>query len=300
MSVLVVGSVALDTVKTPHGEAKEVLGGSASYFSLAARRFGDVSMVAVVGEDFPDEHVQLFQTHGVDVSGLETSPGKTFRWSGEYSEDMNSRKTLDTQLGVFEAFKPKLSDAHRSRPFVFLANIHPDLQREVLGQVTEPRLVVLDTMNYWIQDTRESLLETMKHVNVVLLNDEEAKMITGRGNLLAAARAVLDLGPEIAVIKKGEHGATVVTRDYTFVVPAYPLEEVFDPTGAGDTFAGGFLGYLARCGDPGKENEIRKAAAHGVVLASFTVESFGLSRLAEVTEGDIRNRYDALRAMAAF
>ena len=296
MSVLVVGSVALDTVRTESGDVADALGGSASYFSLAARRFAPVSLVAVVGEDFPAAHVDLFRKHGVDVTGLETAPGRTFRWTGVYAPDFRTRETLDTQLNVFAAFDPKLNDAHREAKFVFLANIHPELQSRVRGQVRDPRLVVLDTMNYWIGGSRDALLRTMREVDVMLLNDEEAEMLTGRGNLAEAAKAVLDLGPDLVVVKRGEEGAFVASRIFAFAVPACRVDTVADPTGAGDTFAGGFLGYLASREDPRAEEEIRNAVLYGAVLASFAVESFSLARLAAATSLEIDARYREIRS----
>lgn len=300
MSVLVVGSVGLDTIKTPFGEADETLGGSAGYFALAARHFRPVSMVAVVGEDFPESYVRFFTEHGVDVTGLERAPGRTFRWSGEYGYDLNTRRTLDTQLNVFAEFQPKLSLEHRRADYVFLANIHPGLQTSVLDQVNDPKLVVLDTMNYWIEGSRKELLEVLGRVDAVLLNDEEARMLADEPNLIRAARAVLELGPSLVVVKKGEHGAMVISRDFTFAAPAYPVELVFDPTGAGDTFAGGFLGHLAACDDGRSEAEIRRAAIYGIVLASFTVESFSMDRLAQTTPEEIEARFQVLRDMARF
>lgn len=300
MSVLVVGSVALDTVKTPFGEAKDALGGSAAYFSVAARHFVPVSLVAVVGEDFPAAHLDFFQEKGVDTRGLETAPGKTFRWGGEYGYDLNSRETLFTDLNVFAEFQPKLSSAHRAADFLFLANIHPALQLGVLDQVDNPRMTVLDTMNYWIEGARDELLAVMRRVDVVLLNDEEARMLADEPNLIKAARQVLDMGPSVVVVKKGEHGALVLSRDFTFSAPAYPIEFVYDPTGAGDTFAGGFLGHLAAQEDCWSEAEIRKAAIYGTVLASFTVESFSLNRLAAATGEEIDARFREIRNMAHF
>jgi sugar/nucleoside kinase (ribokinase family) len=295
MSVLVVGSVALDTVRTDAGEVTEALGGSASYFSLAARRFGPVAVVAVVGEDFPAGHVDFFRKHGVDITGLETVPGRTFRWTGVYSPGFRSRETLDTQLGVFTDFQPKLNDAHRAAKFVVLANIHPELQSRVRGQIHDPSLVVLDTMNYWIGDSRDALLGIMQDVDVMLLNDEEAAMLTGKTDLDAAARAVLDLGPDLVVVKRGEQGALVVSPGFTFPVPAFPVAAVRDPTGAGDSFAGGFLGYLASAPEPRSEEAIRTAVLHGAVLASFTVESFSLEGLASARPEEIDARFRAVR-----
>lgn len=295
MSVLVVGSVALDTVRTGTGEVTEALGGSASYFSLAARRFVPVSLVAVVGDDFPSENVDLFRSRGVDLTGLETVRGRTFRWSGVYSPDFRSRETLDTQLGVFADFQPKLTEAHRESKFVFLANIHPELQSRVRAQIHDPSLVVLDTMNYWIGGSRDALLAVMENVDVVLLNDEEAAMLTGKTDLDTAARAVLDLGPDLVVVKRGEEGALVVSPDFTFPVPAFQVDTVRDPTGAGDSFAGGFLGYLASAPDPRAEDAIRTAVLHGAVLASFTVEAFSLEGLAAARPEEIAARFETVR-----
>ncbi len=300
MSVLVVGSVALDSVKTPFGEAKDALGGSASYFAVAARHFAPVAMVAVVGNDFPAEHVEFFRNRGIDVGGLETAPGRTFRWAGEYGYDLNTRTTLDTQLNVFAEFKPVLPEAYREAKYVFLANIHPGLQGSVLDQVSDPSLVVLDTMNYWIERSRDDLMATLRRVNVVLLNDEEVRMLTGEPNLIKAARSVLGLGPDMVIVKKGEHGSLVLTPEFTFAAPAYPIELIYDPTGAGDTFAGGFLGYLAGCGDSRSEAEIRRAAIYGTVLASFTVEAFSLGRLATAAREEIEARFHEVRKMAQF
>jgi sugar/nucleoside kinase (ribokinase family) len=296
----VVGSVALDTIKTPFDEAEEILGGAASYFSVAARHFGEVAMVAVVGEDFSEDHVRLFEENGIDTTGLETAPGRTFRWVGEYGQNFNTRGTLDTQLNVFAGFDPKLTPEHRASKSVFLANIHPELQLSVLEQVQNPELVVLDTMNYWIDGSRDALLKVLRRVDAVLMNDEETRLLTGESNLLQASRGVLALGPSLVVVKKGEHGALVVSEDSIFSAPAYPVESVRDPTGAGDTFAGGFLGYLAACEDHRKESEIRCAAVYGIVVASFAVESFGLTRLAEATREDIESRFIYLRNMSRF
>ncbi len=300
MSVLVVGSVALDSVKTPFGEAKDALGGSASYFAVAARHFTPVAMVAVVGEDFPPEHVEFFRNRGIDVEGLKTAPGRTFRWAGEYGYDLNTRETLDTQLNVFADFQPELPEGQRAARYVFLANIHPGLQMRVLDQVRDPGLVVLDTMNFWIERARDELLETLRRVDVVLLNDEEVRMLTGEANLIKAARTVLGMGPDMVIVKKGEHGSLIFSPGFTFSAPAYPVELIYDPTGAGDTFAGGFLGYLAGCRDSADEAEIRRAAIYGTVLASFTVEAFSLGRLASAGRDEIEARFHEIRKMAHF
>jgi len=300
MSILVVGSVALDSVRTPMGEAKDALGGSASYFAAAARHFNRVVVVAVVGEDFPVAHMKMLEGLGVDLTSLERAKGATFRWAGEYEQDLNTRRTLDTQLNVFADFKPRLRPEHGEIEFVFLANIHPELQSGVLDQVKQPRYVVLDTMNYWIQGSRKALETTLARVDAVLLNDEEARLLSGHSNIYHAAKAVLDMGPSLVVVKKGEHGAVLIARDFVFVVPAFPLESVSDPTGAGDAFAGGFVGHLSTCADPSDQNALRAAAAHGVVCASFAVESFSLNRLATATRPEIDRRLVALRDLVRF
>ena len=299
MSALVVGSVALDTVITPFGRADDALGGSASFFSVAARLFTPVNLVAVVGDDFPKEHVALFQRRGIDTSGLVTAPGRTFRWTGEYSFDLNSRETLDTQLNVFADFDPVIPPAYRQPRFLFLANIDPGLQRRVLDQVDRPEMVLMDTMNFWIERSRESLLETLRRVDLVFLNDGETRELTGESNLIKAARAVLSMGPSIVVVKKGEHGSLLFTREFTFSAPAYPIERLFDPTGAGDTFAGGFVGHLASCSDV-NEAELRRAVVTGTVMASFAVESFSLDRLAEATRDEVAGRIRELKQLSDF
>jgi sugar/nucleoside kinase (ribokinase family) len=301
VSVLVVGSVALDSVRTPFGEAKDALGGSASYFAAAARHFSPVAVIAVVGEDFPPQHLKMLEgMDGVDLTSLERAKGATFRWAGEYAQDLNTRTTLDTQLNVFADFNPRLNPRHCGLEFVFLANIHPELQNNVLDQVKKPRYVVLDTMNYWIQNSRKELERTLARVDAVLLNDEEARMLSGSSNIYTAARNVIDMGPSLVVVKKGEHGAVLIAPDFIFTVPAFPLESVSDPTGAGDSFAGGFVGYLSTCKEPRDENALRAAAAHGVVCASFAVESFSLDRLAKATREEVDARLKALRELVRF
>ena len=299
MSALVVGSVALDTVITPFGRADDALGGSASFFSVAARHFTPVNIVAVVGEDFPEAHVELFRSRGIDVAGLTRAAGKTFRWTGEYHYDLNSRTTLDTQLNVFADFDPTVPPAYRDPRFLFLANIDPTLQRRVLDQVNRPEMILLDTMNFWIEGARASLMETLKRVDVVFLNDSEARELTGEWNLIKAARAVFALGPSIVVVKKGEHGSLLFTRDFTFSAPAYPIELLFDPTGAGDTFAGGFVGHLARCREI-NETELRRAVVCGTVMASFSVESFSLDRLAATTSEEMAERTRDIKRLSDF
>jgi len=299
LSALVVGSVALDTVITPFGRADEALGGSASFFSVAARLFTPVNLVAVVGEDFPAEHIAMFKARGVDTAGLTSAPGRTFRWAGEYSFDLNSRETLDTQLNVFADFDPVIPPAYRQPRFLFLANIDPGLQRRVLDQVDRPEMVLMDTMNFWIERSRESLMETLRRVDLVFLNDGETRELTGESNLIKAARAVLSMGPSIVVVKKGEHGSLLFTREFTFSAPAYPIERLFDPTGAGDTFAGGFVGHLARCSDV-NEAELRRAVVTGTVMASFAVESFSLDRLAAATPDEVAGRVREIKQLSDF
>ncbi len=292
--LLVVGSVALDSVKTPFGQVTEALGGSATYFSCAASFFTSVSLVAIVGEDFPAEHLALLRDLGVDISGLQVSSGRTFRWIGEYGYDLNEARTLDTQLNVFANFKPVLPEALRKAPFVFLANIDPELQIEVLRQVERPRLASLDTMNFWIEGKRDALLKVLAGVDVLLVNDAEARQLAREPNLIKAARMILGLGPRTVVIKRGEYGALMFSNGHFFFVPAYPLESFFDPTGAGDTFAGGFMGYLAKNGTL-SPSAIRRAIVYGAVMASFTVEDFSLNRLIRLRPEEIRQRYEAFQ-----
>ncbi len=294
--ILVVGSVALDSVRTPFGRADGALGGSASYFSLAARHFAPVRVVAVVGEDFPPPYRELFRACGVDISGLETAAGRTFRWSGEYHVDLGHARTLFTELNVFSRFHPRLSEHHRRCPYVFLANIDPDLQLEVLGQVERPRLAVSDTMNYWIARKPDRVLEVLRRVDVALLNEEEAKALAGETQVARAARRLLDEGARAVIVKKGEHGALYQSQEGRFLTPAYPLDGLADPTGAGDSFAGGFLGYLARRDDRG-DAAVRHAMLCGTALASIAIESFSPRRLVECTPGEIAQRVQELHRM---
>ncbi len=289
--LLVVGSVALDSVETPFGQVQEVLGGSATYFSCSASFFTRVRLVATVGQDFPKEHVQLLEDRGVDVGGLSVAAGRTFRWSGAYGYDLNEARTLDTQLNVFANFRPALAENLRRVPYLFLANIDPELQLEVLHQMRErPRLVALDTMNFWIQGKREPLGRVLREVDVVTINDAEARQLAGEPNLVKAARAIAAMGPRTVVVKRGEYGALLLDDGAFFVVPAYPLESVFDPTGAGDTFAGGFMGSLA-ARDRVDRGTLRRAMVYGSVMASFTVEDFSLNRLARLAPHEIERRY---------
>ena len=291
--LLVVGSVALDSVETPFGKVREVLGGSATYFSYSASFFTQVRLVATVGEDFPEPHLRLLEDRGVDIHGLQTSKGKTFRWVGQYGYDLNEAKTLDTQLNVLAEFRPTLGEALRRSPFLFLANIDPDLQIDVLRQMEEqPRLVALDTMNFWIQGKPEALRRVLGKVDVITINDGEARQLASEPNLIRAARAIASMGPRTVVVKRGEYGALMLSDDTFFFVPAYPLDSVYDPTGAGDTFAGGFMGYLAaqdRIDGPA----MRRAVVYGSVMASFTVEDFSLKRLTRLKPADIADRYAA-------
>lgn len=299
MSLLVVGSVAFDSVKTPFGEVDEVLGGSATYFSTAASYFTDVNLVAVIGEDFPEEHVEFLSGRSINVEGLSRVPGRTFRWRGEYSYQLNEAKTLETQLNVFKEFRPTLPASYQDAEFVFLANIDPDLQRDVLTQVKSPKLVACDTMNFWIEGKRESLIETLKAVDILIINDGEARELAGEVNLVKAAKKIISLGPLTLVIKQGEYGALMFTQHSVFSAPAYPLEEVFDPTGAGDSFAGGFMGFLSKCGSVDDTN-IRKAVIYGSAMASINVEAFSLNRMRHLTQEDIHNRYQAFKALTFF
>jgi sugar/nucleoside kinase (ribokinase family) len=299
MSLLVVGSIALDSVETPFGRREDVLGGSATYFSVAASFFGPVRLVATVGEDFPDEHVRFLAERGVDLGGLERRPGRTFRWKGRYEFDLNTAHTLETQLNVFGDFRPELPAAYRDSRYVFLGNIDPDLQRRVLDQVKAPRFVACDTMNFWIGSKRESLLETLRRVDMLFVNDAEARQLAGEHNVVRAARRILGFGPRAVVIKRGEYGALFFGGDHVFAASAYPLASLFDPTGAGDSFAGGFMGYLARSGREEPE-VLRRAIVMGSVLASFAVEQFSLDRLASLGHDEIRTRYGEFKQLAHF
>ncbi len=298
MQVTVVGSVALDTVETPSGTNEEGLGGSATYFSLAAANYAPVHLVGVVGEDFPEKHIRLLGSKNIILDGLERARGKTFRWSGRYHEDVNNRDTLETQLNVFEDFHPNLPEAAREAPFLFLGNIHPSLQSEVLKQA-RPKFVGLDTMNLWINIAQDDLREVLKRVDVIVVNDSEVRDLTGETNLVRGAKAVKGMGPRIVLIKKGEHGCLLYSDEDVFSAPAYPIEEVVDPTGAGDTFAGGFMGHLAGTGKTDRAS-LRQAVIHGSVAASFACEKFGPVRLAEIGAGDIQRRFEEFKKLAAF
>ena len=289
MSELVVGSVALDSVETPFGKADEVLGGSANYFATAASHQTSVQLVGVVGSDYPMEKLEPLKARGIDFAGLETAAGESFRWRGRYRHDLNSAETLETRLGVFSHFQPKIPAQFKSADYVFLANIDPRLQLQVLSQVENPKLVACDTMNFWIESRRPDLLTLLGKVDLITLNDAEARQLTEKANLVHAAKWILERGPKTVLIKKGEHGAFMFTKDSVFFAPAYPLESVFDPTGAGDSFAGGFMGWLARTGDLSEAN-MRRAVIVGSAMGSFVVEGFSLQRLLEVTREDIERR----------
>lgn len=299
MAILVVGSVALDSVRTPFGEEEEILGGSATYFSLAASYFTEVSIVAVVGQDFPDANLELFRRKGIDTSGVERREGKTFRWKGEYGFDLNVARTLDTQLNVFADFKPRIRPRHRNHRFLFLGNIDPDLQRSVLEQMERPALVACDTMNYWIDNRLPALGRTLSLVDVLLINDAETRQLAGEPNLIRAARKILTWGPKTVVVKRGENGVLMLNSRSVFGAPAFPLEEVQDPTGAGDSFAGGFMGYLAASGAT-DEPAIRKAIVFGSVMASYNVSEFGPRRLESLTYPEIEGRFREFRGITHF
>mgnify|MGYP001599703329 CR=1 FL=1 len=299
MSLLVVGSVALDTVKTPFGEVEEGLGGSATYFATSASFFSDVKLIAVVGEDFPEAHIDFLKKRGIDLEGLTRSFGKTFPWRGEYSYQLNEAKTLKTDLNVFESFRPKLPPSYLNIPYLFLANIDPGLQLNLLKQVKSPRLTACDTMNFWIEGSRDRLLKTLAEVDIVTINEGEARALSGEINLIKAAKTILSIGPKTLIVKRGEYGALMFNGKKIFSVPAYPLENVFDPTGAGDSFAGGFMGYLAEKGVM-SDKVLRQAAIYGSVMASFCVESFSLDRFRKLTEDDIQKRCSKFKDLTVY
>ncbi len=296
MALTVVGSIAFDAVKTPFGERERLLGGSAVHFSLAASFFTDVRVVGPVGDDFGEEELAVLHARNVDTSDIEhVAGGKTFFWAGEYEYDLNTAKTLDTQLNVFGEFQPKLSEASRSSELLFLANIQPDLQREVREQCVDAQAVGLDSMNFWIENTREELVRTIGGVDILFMNDTELRMLTQLPNLVRAARAVMEMGPRVVVAKQGEYGAALFTEEGYFALPAFPLETVIDPTGAGDSFAGGFLGYLDSAGRSFDDSTLRRAMTYGSTMASFWVEEFGSERGQRLTREEIDERYEAFR-----
>lgn len=300
--ILVVGSVAFDHVRTPHGEAPEALGGAATYFSVAASVLHrPVQLVGVVGEDFPEDAIRMLESRDIDCRGLERADGKTFRWKGFYEGDMNTAITEDTQLNVFAKFQPTVPKAFRNPDYLFLANIHPAIQLDVLRQITRPRVVAADTMNLWISSERDALLKLIAEIDLLVINNGEAALLTGTHNLVRAGREILELGPSVAVIKKGEHGSLIVTSDEVAVIPAVPLSTVVDPTGAGDTFGGGMIAALASMNADHRDmRALRAAAAYGSVIASFTCESFSLDRILELTAGEVEERLTALRSVNAF
>jgi sugar/nucleoside kinase (ribokinase family) len=287
-------------VETPFGHKEDILGGSATYFSTSASFFTPARVVAVVGEDFPEAHLNFLRGRGIDLEGLTRESGRTFRWKGRYGYELNEAQTLDTQLNVFQAFSPKLPEAYRDTPYVFLGNIHPELQAQVLDQVRAPKLVAADTMNFWINGSRAALLKTLKRVNLLFVNDAEARQLAGEHNVVKAARAILGMGPQRVVIKRGEYGALLFDHGHIFACPAFPLAEVFDPTGAGDTFAGGFMGALATSAGNLDAGVLRRAMVMGSVMASFTVEKFSLERLREVTRPEIHARFAEFRQLTHF
>ncbi|HEX6852378.1 MAG TPA: PfkB family carbohydrate kinase [Candidatus Polarisedimenticolaceae bacterium] len=299
MAILVAGTVAFDSVRTPFGAAERILGGSAAHFAVAASYFAPVRLIAVVGEDFGDEHLVPFRERGVDLAGLKRQAGKTFFWSGVYHDNLNDRTTLETQLNVLADFDPVVPEAWRSTPVVFLANVDPDLQARVLDQVSRPALVAADTMNFWIEGKPESLRRLLSRVDLLLVNDGEIRQLTGRFNLVEAAEAARALGPSVVVVKRGEHGVLVFEGDAVFALPAFPLRRVVDPTGAGDAFAGGFLGAIAERIDRG-ERDWRRAAVLGSVLASYQVEAFSLDRIRRLGPEEIRDRFRAFQDLTRF
>jgi sugar/nucleoside kinase (ribokinase family) len=299
VSLLVVGSIALDSVISPFGETADALGGAAVFFSMAGAVLHPVQVVGVVGTDFPEAHLTALAARGVDLAGVERQTGESFRWKARYSYDLASRETLETRLGVFAAFRPRIPEKFRAARFVFLGNIDPELQLSVLDQVTKPTLVACDTMNYWIHSKRDVLLELLRHIDILMVNDTEARELSSDWNIYRAARWILANGPKRVVIKQGEHGALLVDADSTFKVPAYPLQEVFDPTGAGDAFAGGFMAYLARCNDLSTP-ALRRAMVYGAALGSFAVEAFGIQGFDAVTPADVRARVRAFKDLVHF
>ena len=298
-SILVVGSVALDSVKTPFGEVDDALGGSATYFSVAASFFSRVRVVAVVGNDFGEDHSAIFKHHDIDIDGLVHADGLTFRWKGEYSYDLNEAHTLDTQLNVFEAFEPEIPVSYRASEYVFLGNIDPELQLQVLEQIEHPRVVACDTMNFWIDGKPDELKRTLGKVDILIINDGEVRMLAGEANLVRAASKIRAMGPRILIVKRGEYGVLMFNEDSIFGAPAFPLEEVYDPTGAGDSFAGGFMGHLAQAGEVTDE-VFRRSIIFGSVMASFNVEQFSLDGLSKLTHTDIDSRFKEFKKLTHF
>jgi len=299
MSILVVGTVAFDSIETPFGSAERVLGGSASYFAVAASFFSPVKIVGVIGQDFPQEYLTIFSGRGVDLEGLRREKGETFHWRGRYHEDLNVRDTVELHLNVLSGFVPHLPESYRDAEYVFLGNIDPDMQMEVLRQLRRMRLVACDTMDHWILNSGAALRKVLRKIETLVINDSEARLLSGEHNIVRAARAILKMGPKVVLIKRGEYGVLQFSDSSIFGTPAYPLEEVFDPTGAGDSFAGGFMGYLARSGDH-SERGLRRSIVYGSVVASFTVEDFGLKRLTRLSLGEVEERYQRFLALTDF
>jgi len=300
MSLVIIGSLAFDTIETPFGRREKIVGGSGTYCSLAASFFTRPNVVGVVGEDFPEETVAFLKSKKIDLRGLEVRPGKSFFWEGHYGEDPNLRTTIRTEPNVYEDFKPQLPPEYRKSEMVFLANIDPDQQDEILNQVEKPKLVAMDTINLWINQKRDSLLQVLEKVDLYFANDEEVRLLTGEKNLIKAGKKILEGGPSLVVIKKGEHGALVLGKELVFGILAHPCEEVIDPTGAGDSFAGGFLGYLDKVKDVDDDMEIRRAAVYGSVLASFVIEDFGINRFKTLTRREINSRFSQFKKLVSF
>ena len=299
MSILVVGTVAFDSIETPFGSAERILGGSASYFALGASFFAPVRIVGVIGQDFPQEYLELFSQRQIDLEGIKKASGDTFHWRGRYHEDINVRDTLELHLNVLSGFVPDLPERYRDAEYVFLGNIDPLMQLEVLNQIRRMRLVVCDTMDHWIRESLDGLRQVLKRIEMLVVNDSEARLLSGESNIVRAARAILKMGPKVVLVKRGEYGVLQFSDSSIFATPAYPLEEVFDPTGAGDSFAGGFLGQLARSGDLTQQG-IRRAIVYGTVVASFTVEDFGVKRLTSIAMHDIEERYRSFAQLTDF
>jgi sugar/nucleoside kinase (ribokinase family) len=299
MSVLVVGTVAFDSIETPFGSAERILGGSASYFALGASFFTSVRIVGVIGEDFPQDYLDLFHQRKIDIEGVERAKGDSFHWRGRYHEDINLRDTLELHLNVLAGFQPKLPERYRDAEYVFLGNIDPVMQMEVLGQLRRMKLVACDTMDHWIRESNEELKKVLKRIETLVINDSEARLLSGYDNIVKAARAILKMGPKMVLVKRGEYGVLQFSDSAVFATPAYPLEQVFDPTGAGDSFAGGFMGHLARSGDQSRGG-LRRAIVYGSVVASFTVEDFGVKRLTEVSLKEIEERYQRFVELTDF
>lgn len=294
-----VGTVAFDSIETPFGSAERVLGGSASYFAVAASFFSPVKIVGIIGQDFPEEYLEIFTGRGVDLEGLRREKGETFHWRGRYHEDLNVRDTVELHLNVLSGFVPHLPESYRDAEYVFLGNIDPDMQMEVLRQLRRMRLVACDTMDHWILNSGVALRKVLRKIETLVINDSEARLLSGEHNIVRAARAILKMGPKVVLIKRGEYGVLQFSDSSIFGTPAYPLEEVFDPTGAGDSFAGGFMGYLARSGDH-SERGLRRSIVYGSVVASFTVEDFGLKRLTRLSLGEVEERYQRFLALTDF